>query len=95
MAVLSTTLPANEARINFYQILDEVGKNLRRFVITHRGKARAVVMPVEDVEAWEETLEILSNRKLMKDIKEAEKDRKEGRVYSLEEVLRKLNLNEN
>ena len=95
MANLASTLAANEARTNFYKLLDEVGDNLRRFVITHRGKARAVVMPIEDVEAWEETLEVLSDKKLMKDLKQSRKDIKAGRVYSLDDILKELKLNEN
>jgi len=89
---LATTIPANEARTNFYQLLDEVGNNLRRFVITHRGKTRAVVMPVEDVEAWEETLEILSDKKMMRDLKESDRDIKNGRVISLDDLKIKYNL---
>lgn len=83
---LATTIPANEARTNFYQLLEEVGGNLRRFVITHRGKTKAVIMPIEDVEAWEETLEILSDKKLMLDLKESDKDIKKGRIISLDDL---------
>lgn len=92
MNVLSGTLPANIARANFYQILEEVGTDLRRFVITHRGKTKAVVMPIEDVEAWEETLEILSDKKLMKDIKKSQSDYANGNFITLEEVEKKYNL---
>jgi len=83
---LASTIPANEARTNFYQLLEEVGSNLRRFVITHRGKTKAVIMPIEDVEAWEETLEILSDKKLMLDLKESDEDIKKGRVISLDDL---------
>lgn len=92
MASLASTLPANEARANFYEMLDEVGDNLRRFVITHRGKASAVIMPLEDVEAWEETLEILSDKKLMAGIKRSQEDFKKGRFITLEELEKKYNL---
>ncbi len=92
MAQLSTTLPANEARANFYQILDEVSDYLRRFVITHRGRPRAIVMPIEEVEGWEETFEIMSDKKLMRDIQEAKKDIKKGRITSLEDVIKELKL---
>lgn len=92
MADLASTLPANEARTNFYQLLDEVGDNLRRFVITHRGKTRAVVMPIEEVEAWEETLEILSDKKLMTGLKKAGEDIKKGRVISFDELKKKYDL---
>lgn len=90
MAALASTLPANVARTNFYQMLDEVEKHLRRFVITHRGKTRAVVLPGDDVDSWEETLDILSNDSLMKQIRQSEKDFKSGRFYTLERVEREL-----
>lgn len=92
MNVLSGTLPANIARANFYQILEEVGNDLRRFVITHRGKTKAVVMPIEDVEAWEETLDILTDKKLMTDIKKSKIDYQKGNFITLEEIEKKYNL---
>lgn len=92
MNVLAGTIPANVARANFYQILEEVGTDLRRFVITHRGKTKAVVMPIEDVEAWEETLEIMSDKKLMKDIKKSQADYTKGNFVTLDEVEKKYNL---
>lgn len=95
MAQLSTIISANDARTNFYQILDEVSKNLRRFTITRRDGTRAVVMSEDEVDAWEETLDILSNKKLAKDLLEAKNDRKARRVYSLESIEKELKLNEN
>ena len=71
MRTIPSTLTASEARRNLYDIMEKVTRYLRRFIITHRGKPRAVIMPVEDVESWEETLEILGNKKLMRDIRQA------------------------
>lgn len=91
---IPSTLTVSDARTNLYDMMEEVRKYLRRFVITHHGKPQAVLMPVEDLESWEETLDILSNKKLMRDIRQAEKDRKAGRMYSLEEVEKELKLHE-
>ena len=93
MTTISSVLPASEARANFYDLLNEVSEKLRRFTITLRGKAKAVVMPAEEVEAWEETMEIMSNKKLMTQIKEGLDDIKHGRVISHEELLKKLKIN--
>lgn len=92
MTQLSAVLPANEARANFYQLLTEVGESFRRFTITHRGRAKAIVMPIEDVEAWEETLEILSDKKLMSDVKKSKEDYKKGRFITLEQLEKKYRL---
>ena len=93
MNTLAGTLPANIARTNFYQMLEEVGDNLRRFTITHRGKTKAVVMPIQDVEAWEETLEILSDKKLMADINKSRADYKNGDFLTLDEIEKKYDFN--
>ncbi|MCX6706285.1 MAG: type II toxin-antitoxin system Phd/YefM family antitoxin [Candidatus Woesebacteria bacterium] len=71
MSTLSQVLPANEARSNFYQILEEAGQNLRLFTITHRGKPPVVIMAAEELESWRETLEIMTNKKLMAGIAKA------------------------
>ncbi len=89
---IPSTLTVSDARINLYDMLEEVQKYLRRFVITHHGKPQAVLMPIEDLESWEETLDIMSNKKLMRDIRQAEKDYQAGRFYTLEEVEEKLGL---
>lgn len=90
---LSAVLPASQARANFYGLLDEVSDKLRRFTITLRGKVKAVVMPAEEVESWEETLEIMSNKKLVAQINKGLDDIKHGRVISHEELLKKLKIN--
>lgn len=92
MSTLPTTLTASEARINLYNMLEEVRKFTRRFTITHRGKPDAVVMPIEDLEGMQETIEILSDKKLMRQIDQGMKDYKAGRFYTLEEVKKRLKL---
>jgi len=71
MSTLSQVLPANEARSNFYQILEEAGQNLRLFTITHRGRPSVVVMAAEELEGWRETLKIMANKKLLTSIDRA------------------------
>lgn len=95
----STALPQNmtvsQARDNLYDLIEEAGSNSRRFVISHHGRPTAVVLSVDELEGLEETIDIMSNSKLMKDINQAKKDRNEGRVYTLEEVVKDLGLDEN
>lgn len=76
MTNLSTTIAANEARSNFYQILDDVGNKLRQFTITLRGKAQAVIMSEEEFASWQETLEIMSNKRLVQSIKKSLRSKK-------------------
>ncbi len=92
MDTISSVLPASQARANFYDLLDEVSDKLRRFTITLRGKVKAVVMPADQVEAWEETLEIMSNKKLSAAILRSEKERKQGKMISEKALLKELGI---
>lgn len=92
MKTLNTTLSASKARSNFYTILDEVSQKLKRFVITRRGSVQAVVMHPEEVEAWEETMEVMANKRLVRDIKIAEKERRAGKGTTEKELLRELGI---
>ena len=83
MSNLSSILPANEARSNFYQILDEVSGGLRQFTVSHRNKPNVVIMSAEEFEGWQETMEILADKKLVSSIKKATKSSK---TYSQKEV---------
>lgn len=91
---LPSMLTVSDARANLYDMMEEVRKYLKRFVITHHGKPQAVLMPVEDLESWEETLDIMSNKKLMAQLRQAEKDRKAGRTIPLRDVLKRLKIHE-
>ena len=83
MNISSDTIPASEARSNFYYLLDEVNKKLRQFIITLRGKQQAVLLSVEEWQSWQETLEIISDKKLVQSIKKVLKSKK---TYSQKEV---------
>ncbi len=93
MANLASTLAANEARTNFYELLDEVRDNLRRFTITHRGKARAIIMPIDELESWQETLDVITeNPNIVKDLAKSRKEFKEGKFISLDNLIKKYDL---
>lgn len=83
MPLLSSNLSASIARSNFYQILDEVDSNMRQFTVSHRGKPKVMIMPIGEFDSWQETLKILSDKKLSGSIVRAVKSRK---TYSSEEA---------
>ena len=90
MNTQNNILSITEARNNLFKIVDDAQKKGAHFVLTERGRSRAVIMSYEDFDAWQETMEIMNDPELMKDIKESEKDIKSGayKNYStLEEVL--------
>ena len=86
------TLSTSEARTKLYSIVEQVGKHGRSFTLTKGGKPMAVLVNPGEIESWLETIEVLSDRNLMKQLKESAEDTKAGRVYSLEEVKKSLGL---
>jgi prevent-host-death family protein len=79
-------LPLTEARKELPNIVDEVSGGHEHVVITKRGRPQAVLMSVDEFESWQETLEIMADKKAMAAIARAERDIKAGRVRSWEEI---------
>lgn len=86
------TLPVTEAREKLTEIVEEVNNKFEQIEITKNGKPRAVIMSADEFDSWKETLDIISDVQLMKDIKEAEKDFEEGRTTTLEQLKIELKL---
>lgn len=85
-----TTISATIAKATLYNLLDEVSRKRKRISITEKGKTKAVLMSAEELESLEETMEILADKKLMRDIRQGEKDIAEGRYSDWEDVKKEL-----
>jgi len=89
---MKKTLPVTEVRKKLTNLVDEVNGKFEQIVITKNGRPRALLMSVDEFDSWQETLEILSDKNLMREIKQAEKEYKEGKTTTLEEFKQELNL---
>lgn len=89
---MTKTLPITEARQNLTTLVDRASKMLDEYIVTVKGKPAAVIMSAREYEGWKETNEILADKKLMKAIKQGEKDLKEGRMYDWDEVKKELGI---
>ena len=87
MAQLASILPASVARANFYQIAAEAADKWRQFTIKLRGKDDVVIMSADEVEGWKETLDIISNKKLVNSLRRAIKSKK---TYTQDQVYKEL-----
>ena len=94
MTTIPTTIPASLARSKFYPILEEVAKKLKRFTITRRGKPQAVVVHPDEVASWEETMDVLADSQLIKEIVKAEKELSVGKMLSEKKLVKELGLTE-
>ena len=56
------------------------------------GKLPVVILPLEDYERMREDLEMLQSRTLPRKIRKAREEVRKGRVMTLAEVKKKLNL---
>jgi len=90
MKVTSTTIPASKARSNFYTLLDDVSNKLKRYVITRRGEAKVILMHPDEVASWEETMDILSDKKLVADIARSEKEFKSNKTTNEDDLLKEI-----
>lgn len=84
---IKTILPATEARTKFFKILDDIDEPNKTYTITLSGKPKAVIIPFDEYESWVETLEILRDTSLMKEIKKAKKEFERGEYVTLNQVL--------
>lgn len=71
------------------EVVDRLEREHGRVVITKHGRPAAVVLSIEDLEALEETLDVMSSRALLSDIREALDELDNGAaVLGKEEALR-------
>jgi len=84
-----TTLSITEAKTRLPELVREVDGRCERYNITQNGVSKAVLMSVDEFEGWLETLEILSDRKAAKDIRQAREELRRGEYLSFETVVGK------
>jgi prevent-host-death family protein len=84
---MTKTRSHKEARSQFSEIVDKAGRLSERFVVTKNGTPRAVVMSAEEFESWVETLELLSNPKAVKTLKQGLKEAKAGKFVSFKDAF--------
>lgn len=85
-----TTIPISEARKRIFEIAEEVQKPGNYYTLTEKGRQKAVLMSAEDFESLMENLEVLSDPKIMANIKKAEEEFEKGEYITWEEMKKEL-----
>ena len=80
-----------EARNKFMKLPDQAAKH-QILAVTRRNKEVMAVMSWELYEGLLETLEVMSDHKLMNHLKKGIDDVKDGRTYSLSQAYERLGL---
>ncbi|MDP3791939.1 MAG: type II toxin-antitoxin system Phd/YefM family antitoxin [Candidatus Omnitrophota bacterium] len=89
---MTKSITLKKLRPSLPRVVNEVDSKMDRFVITRRGKPVAMMMSIDDYESLIETLSILSDPRLMKSIKQAEKEIRKGDVKSLDKIEKELGI---
>jgi len=89
---MTNLISISDVRARLPDLVDKVNKKLDRVTITVNGKPKAVLVSAAELESIEETLEILSNPKLMKELRKAEKEIDEGKGIPWEQIQKELGL---
>lgn len=76
-------MPLADVKNRLSEVVDRLEREHGRVVITKHGRPAAVVMNIEDLEGLEETLDILSDPKLMRSIRKAEAEIAAGKAEPL------------
>lgn len=80
---LSEQMPLADVKNRLSEVVDRLEREHGRVVITKHGRPAAVVLSVEDLESLEETLDVLSNGRLMGDLRQSEAEVAAGEVHVL------------
>lgn len=84
-----TTYTASEARAKLYSLIKTASKGFKAFEIHLRGREPVVLMSKSELLAWQETLDILSNKEEIKAIRKA---RKQKMTYTHKDMLKAISV---
>jgi prevent-host-death family protein len=86
MMVMSDTLPLAQVKAHLSEIVDRVEREHDRIVLTRNGRPAAVIISPADLEALEDSLDLLSDPGGLEEIRAAQADAAGGRVLSAEDL---------
>ena len=84
--VMDRTVPLASVKAHLSEIIDQVEAEHDRVILTRNGRAAAVIMSPDDLEALEETLDILSDPRALEVILIAEAELERGTYLTADEL---------
>jgi antitoxin YefM len=76
-------LPLADVKNRLSEVVDRLEREHGRVVITKHGRPAAVVLSIEDLEGLEETLDLVSDPRMMRRIRRADVELAEGKSARL------------
>lgn len=84
------TLPLAAVKAKLSEVVDRVEREQDRVTITRNGRPVAMILGIDDIEGLEETLEILSDKPLMRRIRAGVAAADKGDTIPFEDVKKRL-----
>lgn len=84
------TIPLASAKAKLSEVVDRVEREQDRVTITRNGRPVAMIVSLDDIEGLEETLEILSDKRLMRKIRSGIAAAEKGDTLPLQDVKARL-----
>jgi len=79
------TIPFTDAKAHLSELVDKVVREHERFVLTRNGRPAAVLVSPDELEALEETVDILQDRRLLESIRRSREEAAQGKRLRLED----------
>ena len=89
---MTHTLPITKAREDLTTLVENASKKLEEYIITVNGLPAAVLISAAEYQSWKETNEIMGDSELLKAIIEGERDIKNGKFVTFNQLKKELNL---
>ncbi|MCZ7589662.1 MAG: type II toxin-antitoxin system Phd/YefM family antitoxin [Gaiella sp.] len=83
---MSETLPLAKIKAKLSEIVDLVEEQHERVTLTRNGRPAAVIMSPEDLEALEDTLDLLSDPEALREIERARAEIADGKGLGADEL---------
>ncbi len=87
---MADTVPIRQLRSDLARFIDRVADLREHIVVTRHGRPAAVLVPVDEYEALEETAEILSDGEALIAVEEGLGEVERGDTVTLDELRREL-----
>ncbi len=87
---IAKTVPVREFRRNLSRLLSDVADRRDHVLVSRHGRPAAVLVPVDEYEALEETAEILSDPDALAALEVGLAELERGETVSLEDLRREL-----
>ena len=84
--VMDKTLPLANVKAHLSEIVDKVETEHDRVILTRNGRPAAIIMSPDDLEALEETLELLSRPGATEEIQKARKELDAGEFLTADDL---------